>query len=86
MFSLIHYLPILPKRVTTQVFQVVISMAIPTGLMIIKPSVDEFNNIISAYLSTPYDPISGWNYEGHHHCLGKLGLNGFLSYYFANDP
>lgn len=59
---------------------------VDTSLMIIKPSMDEFNKIIDAYLNTPYDPATGWNGEGHNQCDGKLGLPGFLSYYFSKDP
>lgn len=56
---------------------------IDTSFMMMKPSVEEFNNMIETYLSTPYDPVTGWNGEGHNQCDGKMGLPGFLSYYFS---
>jgi hypothetical protein len=56
---------------------------IDMGFLVIKPSVEEFNNIRDGYLNTPYDPELGWNSEGHNQCDGKLGLPGFLSYYFS---
>ncbi len=59
---------------------------IDTQFMIIKPSMEEFRNIVSTYINTPYDPITGWNGQGHHGFKGEMGLNGFLSYYFANNP
>jgi len=60
--------------------------AVDTGFMVIKPSMEEFNNIREGYINTPYDPILGWNSQGHNHCPGKLGLPGFLSYYFSVTP
>ncbi len=59
---------------------------IDTGFLVVKPSMDEFNAIVDAYLLTEYDPETGWNGEGYHHCDGRLGLPGFLSYYFDIDP
>jgi len=59
---------------------------IDTGFLVIKPSLEEFNNIREGYINTPYDPELGWNSEGHNHCPGKLGLPGFLSYYFSITP
>jgi len=56
---------------------------IDMGFLVIKPSIEEFNNIRNGYLNTPYDPELGWNSEGHNQCDGKLGLPGFLSYYFS---
>jgi len=57
---------------------------VDTGFMIIKPSEDEFNNIVDSYLNTPYDPVSGWDGQGYNNFKGGLGLSGFLAYYFAN--
>jgi len=62
------------------------SSLVDTGFMLIKPSMEEFNNIVNTYLNTPYDPTTGWNGEGHHQCDGRLGLPGFLSYYFSKTP
>lgn len=62
------------------------STLVDTSFMIIKPSLEEYNNIRNAYLNTPYDPETGWNGEGHNQCGGKLGLDGFLSYYFSITP
>jgi len=62
------------------------STLIDTTFMIIKPSIEEYNNIRNTYLSTPYDPTTGWNGQGHNQCDGKLGLAGFLSYYFSITP
>lgn len=62
------------------------SSVVDTGFMLIKPSLEEYNNIISTYLNTPYDPVLGWNSEGHNKCGGGLGLPGFLSYYFSKHP
>ena len=59
---------------------------VDTGFMVIKPSMEEFDNIREAYINTPYDPVLGWNSQGHHHCDGRLGLPGFLSYYFSITP
>lgn len=59
---------------------------VDTGFMVIKPSIEEYNNIISTYINTPYDPVLGWNSDGHNKCGGKLGLPGFLSYYFSITP
>ena len=56
---------------------------VDTGFLVIKPSIEEFNNMRESYLNTPYDPELGWNSEGHNQCDGKLGLPGFLSYYFS---
>ena len=58
---------------------------VDTGFMIIKPSIQEFNNIVNAYINTPFDPKTGWNGKGHHNFKGGMGISGFLSYYFAND-
>ena len=59
---------------------------VDTGFMVIKPSMEEFNNIREGYINTPYDPVLGWNSQGHNQCPGKLGLPGFLSYYFSVTP
>lgn len=59
---------------------------VDTGLLVVKPSEEEYQNIVESYLNTPYDATLGWNNAGHNHCDGKLGLPGFLSYYFSNDP
>jgi len=58
---------------------------VDTDFMIIKPSVEELDNIVNSYLNTPYDPVTGWNGQGHHDFKGGMGISGFLSYYFAND-
>lgn len=59
---------------------------VDTGFLIIKPSLDETDRIINAYLNTPFDPTTGWDGQGHHNFKGGMGISGFLSYYFANDP
>lgn len=58
---------------------------VDTGFLIIKPSLQEFDNIVNSYINTPFDPISGWNGEGHHRFVGGMGISGFLSYYFSKD-
>ncbi len=62
------------------------STIVDTGFMVIKPSIEEYEKIIATYLSTPYDEVDGWNSEGHNKCDGKLGLPGFFSWYFSNNP
>lgn len=59
---------------------------IDTGFLIIKPSLNEFKNIVDTYINTPYYPDSGWNGEGHNGFPGEMGISGFLSWYFAKDP
>jgi len=59
------------------------STLVDPTFMLIKPSIEEYNNIVNTYLNTPYDSITGWNGEGHNQCDGKLGLAGFFSYYFS---
>ncbi len=59
---------------------------VDTGFMIIKPDQAEFENIVSEYLNTPYDPTTGWNGQGYNNFKGGLGISGFLAYYFANNP
>lgn len=58
---------------------------VDTGFLIIKPSLQEFDNIVNSYINTPFDPIYGWNGEGHHKFVGGMGISGFLSYYFSKD-
>ena len=62
------------------------STLVDPTFMLIKPSTEEYNNIVNTYLNTPYDSVTGWNGEGHNQCDGKLGLAGFLSYYFSISP
>ena len=57
---------------------------VDTGILI-KPSLQEFENIVNSYINTPFEPISGWNEEGHHLFVGGMGISGFLSYYFSKD-
>ena len=59
---------------------------VDTGFLIVKPSVEEFTNIVNAYLNTPFNPTTGWNGEGHHNFVGGMGISGFLSYYFSKYP
>ncbi len=59
---------------------------VDTGLLIIKPDLDEFDRIVSAYINTPYLEGSGWNGLGYNNFKGHLGISGFLAYYFANNP
>eukprot|EP00551_Chaetoceros_affinis_P007592 CAMPEP_0203662284 /NCGR_PEP_ID=MMETSP0090-20130426/301_1 /ASSEMBLY_ACC=CAM_ASM_001088 /TAXON_ID=426623 /ORGANISM="Chaetoceros affinis, Strain CCMP159" /LENGTH=773 /DNA_ID=CAMNT_0050525047 /DNA_START=39 /DNA_END=2360 /DNA_ORIENTATION=+ len=56
------------------------------GFMIIKPSKAKFEEIRQEYINTPYDPITGWNGEGHNTFNGKMGLKGFFSYKASKDP
>ena len=56
------------------------------AFMIIKPSKAKFEYYRDLYLSTPYDPVLGWNSQGHNTCRGKLGLKGFFSYVASVDP
>ena len=56
-----------------------------TGMLILKPSLEEFENLRQNYLNTPYDEITGWNGEGHNNFPGKMGTPGFLSYYFSHN-
>lgn len=59
---------------------------ISKNFMIIKPSKKKFQEYRNEYLTTPYDPVTGWNGEGHNTCKGKLGLKGFFSYKQSHDP
>ena len=59
---------------------------VDTSFLIVKPSVEEFNTIISGYVNTPFDPVSGWNGQGYHNFKGGMGISGYLAYYFANNP
>ena len=59
---------------------------VDTGFLIIKPSLEEFDNIVNTYVNTVFDPNTGWNGQGHHGFKGDMGISGFLSWYFANDP
>ena len=56
------------------------------GFMIIKPSIAKFEEIRQEYINTPYDPVTGWNGEGHNTFNGKMGLKGFFSYKVTKDP
>lgn len=58
---------------------------VDTGFMIIKPSLEEFENIKNAYINTPFDPTSGWNGEGTYGYDGCLGISSFLAHYFSKD-
>ena len=58
---------------------------VDAGFLIIKHSLQEFDNIVNSYMTTHFDPIPGWNVEGHHRFVGSKGISGFLSYYFSKD-
>jgi hypothetical protein len=58
---------------------------VDTSFLIVKPSEEEFNNIVNAYVNTPFDPVTGWNGQGYHNFKGGMGISGFLAYYFANN-
>lgn len=58
---------------------------VDTGFLIIKPSMEEFNNIVTTYINTVFDPVLGWNSQGHNGFRGDIGISGFLSWYFANN-
>ena len=53
--------------------------------LILKPSKSEFAAIRNEYLSTLFDPVSGWNGEGFNTMKGKLGLKGFFTYKVSKD-
>ena len=55
------------------------------GFIIIKPSRAKYEEYRQEYLSTPYNPVTGWNGQGHNDCKGKLGLKGFFSYKALNN-
>lgn len=59
---------------------------VDTGFLIIKPSEREFERIVLMYKRTPFDPQWGWNGFGYHQYEGDIGISGFLSWYFHNDP
>ena len=59
---------------------------VDTEFLVVKPSLDEYNKIVNAYLDTPFDPVTGWNGQGHHNFKGGMGISGFLSYYFDGNP
>ncbi len=59
---------------------------VDTGLLIIKPDLEEFKRIVSAYITTPFTEEGGWNGEGYDDFEGHLGISGFLAYYFAKNP
>ncbi len=56
-----------------------------SGFMILEPSTETFEEIRQEYMSTPYDPVTGWNGEGHNDFDGALGLKGFFSYKASKD-
>ncbi len=56
-----------------------------SGFMIIEPSVETFEEIRQEYMNTTYDPVTGWNGEGHHDFNGGMGLKGFFSYKASKD-
>ena len=58
---------------------------VDAGFLIIKHSLQEFDNIVNSYMTTHFDPIPGWNVEGHHSFVGSKGISGLLSYYFSKD-
>ena len=58
---------------------------VDTGFLIIKPSLKEFDRIVSMYIKTPFDPETGWNGFGYHQYKGDMGISGFLNWYFHND-
>ena len=58
---------------------------VDTGFLMIKPSEEEYQNILNAYINTPYDPLTGWNGEGNHDFKGCLGISSFLLHYFSKD-
>ena len=59
--------------------------AVSTNMLIIKPSLEEYESVRNTYLNAFYTPYSGWNGEGHNGFPGELGLEGFLSYYYRDD-
>ncbi len=61
------------------------SAGVDTGFLVVKPSLDEFDKIVSTFISTKFDASEGWNGEGHLGFKGDMGVNGFLSWYFSKD-
>lgn len=51
-------------------------VGVDTGLMIIKPSEQEFERIVQTYIETIYDPVTGWNGQGYNNFVGCMGLSG----------
>lgn len=72
---------------------------VDTGLLIIKPDLDEYSRIVNAYINTTYVEKAGWNRQnttyfegggwngqGYNNFSGRLGISGFLAYYFDTNP
>lgn len=54
---------------------------VDTDFLIVKPSIEEFDALVQAYIHTPYGPHTGWGNNG----ITDMSLGGFLAYYFASD-
>jgi hypothetical protein len=59
--------------------------SVDTGFMMIKPSEEEFEKIMNAYVDTPFDAVNGWNGQGKNNFKGCLGIASFLLHYFSNN-
>jgi hypothetical protein len=52
--------------------------------MLLKPSPSLVTQITNAFMTTPYDPVTGWGGSGIGGFPGSLGVSGILTHYFKN--
>ena len=56
---------------------------VDTSLIIFKPSLETFNDIVNAYKNTTYDPLLGWDSSGVHGFPGSMHTSGILAHYYG---
>jgi hypothetical protein len=58
---------------------------IKTHFILFKPSPENKNELINAYIAAKYSDHLGWNDQGVKGFSGVLGLNRFLSHYSKHN-